>query len=192
VVFVNASSASGDFARVLSGRNRVVVTATKSATERNETTFARHFAAALSAPGADVNKDGRVTVLEAFDYARREVARAYEQDNRLLTEHAQLDDDGDGAATGEPGPRARDGALAATLALGTAGGEAGTVAAAARSPEGARIAARRAALETEVAALRQRKATMDAAAYDRELERLLLELARASQALRAADAAGAP
>jgi hypothetical protein len=183
VVFVNASSASGDFARVLAGPNRVVVTATKSALERNETLFARHFAAALSAPGADVDKDGRVTLLEAFTYARREVARAYEQDNRLLTEHAQLDDNGDGVASAEPGPRAKDGAVAATLALGTAGAES---AAAAADPRVARLLAQRVELEASVATLRQRKDAMEPAAYERELERLLLELARTGQAIRTA------
>ena len=199
VVFVNAASASGDFVRVLGGRNRVVVTATKSATERNETTFARHFAAALAAPGADVDKDGRVTLLEAFAYARREVARAYEQDNRLLTEHAMLDDDGDGTGTADPSARRGDGAVAATLALGrtapgavaSPGGRAAATSRAPSSPAAARLAAERAALETRVAELRQRKETMDAAAYDRELERLLVDLARVSQALRAAGG-GAP
>jgi hypothetical protein len=181
VAFVNAASASGDFARVLAGRNRVIVTSTKSALERNETLFARHFADALAAPGADVDKDGGVSLLEAFTYARREVARAYEQDNRLLTEHAQLDDDGDGVASAEPGPRAKDGALAARMAL-----RAGS-AVAARDPQVARLVAERTRLEEEVAALRGRKDAMAPAAYDRELERLLLELARAGRAVRAAE-----
>ncbi len=185
VAFVNAASASGDFARVLAGRNRAVVTATKSALERNETTFARHFAAALAAPGADVDKDGGVSLLEAFAYARREVARAYEQDNRLLTEHAQLDDDGDGAASGEPGPRARDGALAAAIALRPASRLA------AADPRVARLVAERADLEARVAALRRGKDAMPQPAYERELERLLVELARTGQAIRAAER-GAP
>src|SRR4029079_215395 len=94
VAFVNVSSASGDFAKVLAGPNRVVGTATKSALERNESLFARHFAAALRDAAADVDKDGRVSLAEAFNYAKREVARAYETDNRLLTEHAQLEDGG--------------------------------------------------------------------------------------------------
>ena len=181
VAFVNAASASGDFARVLAGRNRAVVTATKSALERNETTFARHFAAALAAPGADVDKDGGVSLLEAFAYARREVARAYEQDNRLLTEHAQLDDDGDGAASPEPGPRAHDGALAAAITLRPASRLA------AADPRVARLEAERADLEARVAALRGGKDSMPQAAYARELERLLVELARTGQAIRAAE-----
>ena len=184
VAFVNAASASGDFARVLAAPNRAVVTATKSALERNETLFARHFAAALSASGADVDKNGRVTLLEAFSYTRREVARDYERDNRLLTEHAQLEDDGDGAPSADPSPRARDGALAATIAL--AGGPPATTVAAASDPRLARLVAERDELEARVAALRQRKGSMETAAYERELERLLVELARTSRAVRAA------
>ena len=164
VAFVNAASASGDFASVLAAPNRVVVTATKSSAETNETLFARHFAAALSGDGADTDKDGGVSVLEAFTYAKREVARAYEADNRLLTEHAQLADGG---------------SLAATMVL--AGGRT-----AAASPEGARLRAERAALDARLAELRARKATMDSAAYERALEALLLEVARNGQAARAA------
>ena len=186
VAFVNAASASGDFARVLAAPNRAVVTATKSALERNETLFARHFAAALAAPGADVDKDGRVTLLEAFTYTRREVAREYERDNRLLTEHAQLDDDGDGAASADPGPRARDGSLAAAIAL-TGGRASAAAVASASNPGVAPLLTQRSDLEARVAALRQRKATMEATAYERELERLLLTLARTSRAIRAAE-----
>jgi hypothetical protein len=185
VAFVNASSASGDFVRALSGPNRAVVTATKSSLERNDTRFARHFAGALSTAAADVDKDGRVTLLEAYTYARRETVRSYESENKLLTEHAQLDDDGDGVAAAEPGGRSRDGALAATLALG--GG-----AAASSDPRVAALATERRALEQRVAQLRQRKASMDSTTYERELETLLVSLARKSQELRAAEGAAKP
>ena len=181
VAFVNAASASGDFTKVLAAPKRAVVTSTKSALERNETTFAKHFAAALSAPGADTDKDGGVSLLEAFTYARREVARAYEQDNRLLTEHAQLDDDGDGMASAQPGAGAKDGALASTIAL-RAGSRA-----AATDPKVAQLVAERTQLESQVAALRARKDAMEPAAYERELERLLLELSRTGRAIRAAE-----
>ena len=76
VAFVNASSASGDFVKALAGPGRAIVTATRSPTERNATQFARHFATALATPGADVDKDGGVSLLEAFAFAKREVARA--------------------------------------------------------------------------------------------------------------------
>ena len=184
VAFVNASSASGDFVQALKGPNRAVVTATKSALERNETRFARYFAGALradstGASGADVDKDGRVSLLEAFNYARREVAREYEAENKLLTEHAQLDDNGDGVATAEPAPGGKDGSLAAAIALG--GG------AASSDPRVAALVGERRAIEARVAALRQRKDAMAEAEYEKHLETLLLELARKSQEIRAAE-----
>jgi hypothetical protein len=45
--------------------------------------------------------------------------------------------------------------------------------------------AERQALESEVAALRARKASLDPAAYERELERLLVLIAEKSRAIRA-------
>jgi hypothetical protein len=161
VVFVNAASASGDFLATLAAPQRVVVTATKSALERNETIFAEHFVQGLTAGRADADKDDRITLLEAFTYARREVARAYEAGNRLLTEHAQLSDT----------------ALAATVVLG-----AGTPS---DDPQVAALVAERRALEAQVAALRARKATLDSTTYERELERLLIEIATRTQAIRA-------
>ena len=163
VALVNASSGSGDFAAVLAGPGRVIVTATKSAFERNEITFADQFARGLTGDAADADKDGRVTLLEAFAWARREVARGYESRNLLATEHAQLSDS----------------ALAGTIAFGLAA-----------RPADPRIAAlmdERRALEAQVDALRRRKGTMDSTAYEGELERLLLAIAEKTAAIRAAD-----
>lgn len=173
VAFVNASSASGDFVKALAGPGRAIVTATKSPTERNATRFAHHFATALATPGADVDKDGGVSLLEAFAFAKREVARAYETENRLLTEHAQLDDDGDGVGSADPTATAGDGRLAAALVLGVAGGGGGGV-----------LSDRERALEQQVTALRARRATLDSAAYWTQMEAALVELARASRAAR--------
>ena len=177
VAFVNAASASGDFARSLAAPGRAIVTATKSPTERNETRFARYFADALAAPGADIDKDGGVSLLEAFTFAKREVTRAYEAENRLLTEHAQLEDDGDGVAIADPTASTADGRLAAAMVLGAPSRGSATVAA---GP----LATRRRALEEQVAALRSRKATLDSTTYLRQLETVLVELARASRAER--------
>jgi hypothetical protein len=162
VVFVNAASASGDFVPVLAAPGRVVVTATKSALQRNETVFATHFVKGLTSDEADADKDGRVSVLEAFRYATREVERAYSSTNRLQTEHARISDS----------------TLAARVAFGGA--------AASTDPRIAALVAERQQLESEVAALRNRKDTMDAAAYEQELERLLLAIAEKTRAIRAA------
>ncbi|HEX6057735.1 MAG TPA: hypothetical protein VFZ11_01865 [Gemmatimonadaceae bacterium] len=175
---VVATSASGEMVKTLSGPGRVVVTATKSGFEGNESIFARHFARAWTGEGADVDKDGRVSLLEAFDFARREVAREYERDGRLLTEHAVLDDDGDGVGTAAPDGRSGDGALARRLHFAAA------PAPAAGDTATARLRAERGDLEARLTALRARKDTMAETAYERELEQLLLAIARNGRELR--------
>ncbi len=162
IVFVNAASASGDFNRVLAGAGRVILTSTKSSVERNDTRFATYFVRGLNSGEADANKDERVSVLEAFGFAQREVIREYETDSRMLTEHALLSDS----------------TLAATVAFGGP--------AVSSNPRVAALVAERQALEQQVAALRARKDSMTPAAYDAELERLLVEIATTSQAIRAA------
>ena len=162
VVFVNAATGSGDFVPVLEGKGRIIVTATRTAMEKNESIFAQYFAAGLTGNAADSDKDGRVSVLEAFSYASKEVARVYETTNRLQTEHARLSDS----------------TLAARVAFGGA--------AASSDPRIAALVAERQKLEDEVATLRGRKSSMSAAEYEKELERLLLAIAEKSQAIRAA------
>jgi hypothetical protein len=161
VVLVNAATGSGDFLAALAGPERLVITATRSAFERNESVFGEFFARGLAGE-ADTDKDGRVSLLEAFEYARHEVARRYESRGLLQTEHAQISDS----------------ALARTVQVEAAAPPA--------DPRVAGLLAERRALEARVDALRRRKASMDSAAYERELESLLLDIARKSAAIRAA------
>jgi len=189
IAVVNTASASGGFIATLSGPNRVIATATKSDMERNQTRFANYFIQAYATDVADADKDGRVSVLEAFDYARREVARAYESENHLLTEHAQLDDNGDKKGTAAPDAKTGDGALARRVFVG---GRAGSVAAAAHAasndPRVATLEREKDAIETKIDSLRRRKASMDSTAYEKALEELLVQLAEKNKAIR--DAAG--
>ncbi|MDB4917035.1 MAG: hypothetical protein JWM95_4679 [Gemmatimonadetes bacterium] len=161
VVFVNAASGSGDFTGVLAGRGRVIVTATRTALERNEVQFARPFVVGLTG-AADTDKDDRVSVLEAVDYAKKEIARLYDADKRMLTEHAVVTDT----------------ALARSVTFGAPR--------AAADPRVLALIAERQQLEAQVAALRGRKATTDSTTYSAELERLLLLMAEKSQAIRTA------
>jgi hypothetical protein len=177
VVVVNAASASGDFLPALSGKGRVIVTATKSGFERNATLFGEHFARGLGSGDADADKDGRVSIAEAFGFARREVARVFETERRLLTEHAQLDDNGDRQGSAEL--TGADGALARAVTFALAPDPL------AADPRAASLLVERRRLERLVAELRQRKAAMDSTAYERELEQLLVKLAETNQALRA-------
>jgi hypothetical protein len=177
IVVVNAASASGDWIEALSGPRRAILTATRSGLERDETHFAEHFAAALAADDADGDKDGRLSVFEAFEYARREVARLYQRDQRLQTEHALLDADGDKVGDRAPQPTAGDGAAAAAVFLTSSPAASGGSA-----PSG--LAAVRDSLQREVTLLRGRRSTMSAEEYDRRLEALLLELARVNREVR--------
>jgi hypothetical protein len=188
VVFVNTASASGDFVTVLSGPGRTIVTATKSAFERNETMFCEYFVRAFAEDGADVDKDDMVSLLEAFNYARREVERVYERESRLLTEHAMLDDNGDGEGSADPDPNATDGALAQRLFLGLAPGA--LVATAADDSVLVGLYRRRQELQNRIADLRSRKQAMDPATYEGELELLLVELAQTAQAIREREGGG--
>ncbi len=186
VAVVNAASASGDFVAGLSAKNRTVITATRSGGEKNETVFAEYFVQAFTGDGADTDKDGVVSLLEAFNYARREVERFYQGANRLQTEHALLDDDGDGSGTRDPDAAgATDGARARRLIVFGARPAAPV---AASNPALAPLYAQRQRLEDSVASLRQRKATLDSAAYETQLERLLVDLATTTQEIRAREA----
>jgi hypothetical protein len=169
VVFVNASSASGDFAAVLAGPNRAIVTATKTAIERNESVFASWFAKALTGTEADTDKDGRVTIVEAFTWARDQVAKAYESTNRLQTEHAMLVDSG---------------GVAARIAFG---GDAAST-----DPRVTALVGERRVLESLIDSLRRLKPTMDSTAYEQSLEKLLLQIAAKTQAIRALQAGPRP
>ncbi|MBV6521563.1 MAG: hypothetical protein MNPFHGCM_01702 [Gemmatimonadaceae bacterium] len=182
VVFVNATSASGEFVKSLRGRNRIVLAATKSGAEGNETVFARHFVRAYTSDGADVDKDGRVSLLEAFSYAHREVQREYEQANKLLTEHAVLDDDGDGVGRGDPGPNGPDGPRARAFFLAP---PSGVSAAVASDPRAAALLEKRERIEASIDSLRLRKASIPESTYQQSLEDLVVKLAEVNRALKA-------
>ena len=147
---MNTASASGAFVGALSGRDRTIVTATATGGERNAPRFGGFFVEALAGAdaAADLDKDGRVSILEAFEYAKRRVAEAYQKAGNLLAEHAMLDDNGDGKGSLEPDPLAGDGALARTMVL-TAPAAAATAAPA--DPALAALYAEQRALEDRIA-----------------------------------------
>lgn len=177
VVVANLSSASGEFLKALSGPHRIVITATKSGMERNASMFGGHFAEAFAGNDADADNDGRVSILEAFNYAAAETAREYERDKKLLTEHAQLDDNGDGKGSATPSRDGPDGMRAAVLLLSS-----GAVVAAARGDSAlAALYKEKQSIEQRIAELRQQKAQLADAEYERRLEDLLVSLARANR-----------
>lgn len=180
IVVANLATASGAFLPVLSGPNRVIITATKTGLERNEASFGEFFVRAFEDDGADVDKDGRTSMLEAFDFARREVERLYDAENRLLTEHALLDDNGDGEGSPEPDPQRTDGALARTTFLTGAP----VTAVDTDDPALAGLLETKRRLETRIEELRGRKDAMSTEAYERQLEELLVDLALTNREIR--------
>jgi hypothetical protein len=178
LVMIHTSSASAPFLTALAGPHRILVSATKGADEVFYARFGEYFAPAIGGlPEADLDQDQQVSVLEAFLHASRKAAEFYEEDGRLATEHALLDDNGDGAGTRAEvftgltprvaeGAKA-DGARAAQVALVLSPAEAAL-------SEATR--AKRDALETRLEQLKSGRAKLGDDAYYAELEKLLREL----------------
>jgi len=181
LAMINAASSSAPFLNKLSATNRVVITATRSGNEQNFTRFGQYFCEAIADPQADLDQDGQISLLEAFLMASRQAGEFYKVEGRLATEHALLDDNGDGLGTPAEwfvGLRAvkkpkdnvqMDGLLARQFHL-------------VRSPAEQKLTpeqrARRDALEGDIFLHREKKGQLAEEEYYHELEKLLLELAR--------------
>jgi hypothetical protein len=170
VAFVNTSSSSGAFLPAVAGPGRAIVTATKTGGERNETLFPAFFVEAFTDSAADRDRNGHVSVLEAFEYAKAKVTQAVQQKGLLLTEHAVMDDGGDGK-------------LAATIYLGIGRAEA-ALGVDTSDPAMKALVDERAAVEQQIEALKLKKTSTDAAEYDAQMEKLLTDLALKTKAIR--------
>jgi len=183
IVFVDTSSASGPFIEELSAPGRTIVTATRNGAEQYDTLFGGYFVDALTSEEADADKNQRVSVLEAFQYAKREVARAYEREGLLSTEHAMLDDNGDKEGTQDPAAAtAKDGKIAAVISLGAT--DASGLPA---DPKLRALYIERRDMERRVEALRLLKDSMDPARYSKQLEELATAIALKTREIRAAE-----
>jgi hypothetical protein len=185
VVFVDTASASAPFVEALSGPGRVIVTATRTGGELYATLFGGPFVEAFSLEAADADRDGKVSILEAFDYARKTVAASYQREGLLPTEHALLDDNGDKEGTLEPSREAKDGRNAAVLSLGSLRAQA--------LPTDEKLRAlylERQALERRIDSLKLLKSGMDPAKYASELEKLATDLALKTRQIREAEGKG--
>jgi len=184
VVVINTASASGPFIAHLTGPDRIIVTATRSGREQNATRLPRLLAAAIVDATADLDKDGQTSLLEAWLAASGRVRASFEEEGLLATEHALLDDNGDGKGTQATffeglrpakkpqGDTSLDGARAHQIHLVPSPAERSL------SPE---LLRRRDELEQKVARLRAQRDTLAADEYYRRLEPLALELARLYQ-----------
>jgi hypothetical protein len=103
-VFWMTTSASGKFQRHLSAPDRVVITASSPDEDDNETEFPEALAAVMKRPAArlDSDGDGKVSVLELYRHTVAEVEARFAAEKLVPTEHARLDDNGDGVGTEKP------------------------------------------------------------------------------------------
>jgi hypothetical protein len=177
VVVVNTTESSYPFLEELSQRGRVVITATDSVAQRFATVFPEHFVRGLSDLSADFDKNGRISIWEAFASASASVKQYYEQRGQLSTERPVLDDNGDkvGREADAPGP---DGTVARSTYLDA---EPGTITA---DVALAGLQRRRAALEAQLDELKAKKDSLAAEDYEAQLERVLVELARVARQIR--------
>lgn len=173
LVILNLFSASHPFLAPLAGKDRVIVCAARSPGERNYSRFGGKFADALTDPAADLDLDGSLSLLEATLHASSNTRAFYEDAQRVLQEHAVIDDNGDGKPTSTDrfkGLRVEagsDGPLAREIYLFAASVD----------PLSPQAKEARAKLEASIDALRKRKPRMKEDEYYMLLESLLKEMA---------------
>jgi hypothetical protein len=180
LAIVNCTSSSSPFMNKLAGPKRVVITATKSGSEHNYARFGDYFASAVADPAADLDKDGQTSLLEAYLAASHRTEEFYKQAARLATEHALLDDNGDGLGTPAAwfdGTRATRRAKDGAALDGSHAHQWHLVQSAREQAMPAELRKRRNELEIAIEALREQKPLMDEDDYYGKLEPLLIELA---------------
>jgi len=184
VVLVSSTPCSGVLTKTLSRSGRIVITATKSEFESNDTIFGQFFIDAFKNKAADTDKNSEVSMLEAYLYAAQRVEAWYKEQGRLATEHPLLEDSGDAKGVARPSPANGEGLLAAKVslhapstALATTGGA---------SPELQALGAEKQRLEGAIQDLKYKKATLPEAEYNPQMESLLIQLAQTNQKMNAA------
>jgi hypothetical protein len=180
-VVVNTTTCSGASVDALSQPGKIIVTATKSGSEKNQTHMGGFFIEALENNNADQDKNGRVSILEAFNYAVLKVEERYDKEGNLQTEHPVLDDNGDVKASAKPSPENGDGFLARTTYLDAGSG---LPANAALSPGEQALVREAQELEKKIEALKYDKPNLSETEYEQKLEALLLQLAEINAKLR--------
>jgi len=179
VVIVNASSASFPFIERLSGTRRIVITATDGVAQRFDTVFPEFFIKAFTSDAADIDKNDRISIWEAFTAAAGEVRRYYQRRGQLATERALLDDNGDGVGH-EASAESEDGSLASRVYL-----DEPLPGAPPTDEVLLKLLQKRASVESELEDLKVRRSFLRPAEYQQEFERLMVELARIDKDIRA-------
>lgn len=191
LVFINTSSSSAPFIRTLSGPNRVIATATKSGYEQNFCRFGGFMAAALSQEGADLDKDGAVSVLESFLIASRKVGEYYRENDRLVSESALLDDNGDGRGTPANwfrGVRIEKKTQEKNSADGKLSRLVFPVVPLKERDIPQPLRNKRSKIETKIETLRSLKNSLNADVYYQDLEKLFIELSKVNDQIESSQA----
>jgi hypothetical protein len=170
VVFINTASSSGAFLPAVTGPGRIVITSTKTGGERNEPSFGEYFTGAFNDEAADRDRNGHVSIAEAFDYAKTKVEQTIKQKGLIQTEHAVMDDGSEGK-------------LAAAAFLGIGRSDA-ALNVDTSDPAMKALVDERDAIQKQIEGLQLRKASMHAAEYDAEMEKLLTDLALKTKQIR--------
>lgn len=190
IALVACCSSSGPFVNHVSKQGRVVVTACKSGEQSNYSRFGEYFTSAFDTESSDLDRDGQVSLLEAFLFASQEVAAFFEREARLATEHALLDDDGNGLGTSAAlfrGVHAIVPARAASLREGVRAHHWVLVPSERERSWPPTDRARRDELEVQLERLRSQRDTMEEGAYLDAIEPVLVELARLHATVKAGD-----
>lgn len=181
VAVINCSASSAPFIKKLAAPGRVVMTATKAGAEDSYARFGEYLARSINAPEADLDRDGATSLLEAFLTASKGVEEFYEKEGRILTEHALVDDNGDGFGTPAGwfrGVRAVKKAKEDARPDGLRTHQFHLVPSPADLKLSPEVRQRRDALEADLFDLREKKDSMKEEAYYLALERIARELAR--------------
>jgi hypothetical protein len=181
LVLINTAPASAPFLQTLARPGRVVMCATKSGNQNSATRFGGFLAEALARADADLDRDGQVSALELFLGAATAVEASFKADGLLATEHALLDDNGDGRgvrADWFQGIRAVKTAADGLTADGLRAHQLHLLPSAAERALTAEQRRDRDRLELDLAELRSRRAQLGEAAYYEQVEALLVRLAQ--------------
>ena len=92
---------AGLAAKVLAAKGRIIVCAA-TAEQAYGTQFTAQFVQVLGGPQTDVDGDGKLSLLEAFTAAAREIEQWYRDQQILATETPCLEDNGDGVPSEQP------------------------------------------------------------------------------------------
>jgi hypothetical protein len=179
-LIVDMTTSSGGAIPILEKPKRVVIAATKAGTEKSSVAiFPRYWIEALQDPASDADKNEVISALEAFRYAQTKVAKFFETENRLATEHSVIEDAGKGEGVKDPSAENGEGLAATRFALV----HLGTSLAVAKDPAKQKLVKHMEDLDAQLDELKYEKASIDPREYRQKLQQLMIDRAQTQQEL---------